>query len=606
MEQYIKINAIDEDKNLLGAFKVSIDYGGFINLSKDSCDKEISIGNLILYNVPVVEYFDNRTPIQYYKNSNFNANVLLLEEHRYTVEFESKSSDLDVFYSLKNTRNSPIELFPNTDLGFLNFGSYVGKTFLDILNTKDNKILYKYPIEVRSRKINYSKDYATMIGDLSRFSSGLIYELSSPVYQSLKVGSSNKTPYEDFMLLEYLFEDENLPSTVEYLSRNLYTLLEETTDEVPTSLASNVGPDELIDVFSNSENLEKIENYDGSIWSKTKGYVPLKIKELKYVDSIDVPENRFYKNFLLFIDDLIDDLLEKVEEGYVADKLHEYKETLSYYLSARYFRDISPMDYPPLNSQVLQKKEGYRDILEYYLLFEFGFKLNWDEVVEDFRGYEKKVYRLYEYWCYFELLDVISQLTNQEITFEDLFALDDKNLNISLKEGVIKNFELNLSDLIDVESLSLDNNIDSVELDGFYDDLPISIDLMYNKTFKKDSDYYSYSVKLRPDYTLSINFAQRTFLIHFDAKYKLDIRSEDYKTQDIVKMHSYKDAIEDTMAAYVLYPGREKEIFYERKGALESVGAFPLNPRDDRKNKKDLLKFISDFILDLVNLNQNF
>ena len=229
--------------------------------------------------------------------------------------------------------------------------------------------------------------------------------------------------------------------------------------------------------------------------------------------------------------------------------------------------------------------------------------MNWDEVVEDFRGYEKKVYRLYEYWCYFELLDVISQLTNQEITFEDLFALDDKNLNISLKEGVIKNFELNLSDLIDVESLSLDNNIDSVELEGFYDDLPISIDLMYNKTFKKDSDYYSYSVKLRPDYTLSINFAQRTFLIHFDAKYKLDIRSEDYKTQDIVKMHSYKDAIEDTMAAYVLYPGREKEIFYERKGALESVGAFPLNPRDDRKNKKDLLKFISDFILDLVNLN---
>ena len=292
-----------------------------------------------------------------------------------------------------------------------------------------------------------------------------------------------------------------------------------------------------------------------------------------------------------------------MEEGYVTDKLKEYKETLSYYLSARYFLDISPMDYPPLNSQVLQKKEGYRDILEYFLLFEFGFKLNWDEVVEDFRGYEKKVYRLYEYWCYFELLDVIGKLTDMEISFEDLFDVDDKKLNISLKEGVIKSFDLNLSDLIDVESLSLDNNIDSVELDGFIDDLEISIDLMYNKTFKKDSDYYSYSVKLRPDYTLKINFAEKTFLIHFDAKYKLDIKSEDYKNQDVVKMHSYKDAIEDTIAAYVLYPGREKEIFYEREGALESVGAFPLNPRDDRKNKKDLLEFLSDFIIDLINLN---
>ena len=53
----------------------------------------------------------------------------------------------------------------------------------------------------------------------------------------------------------------------------------------------------------------------------------------------------------------------------------------------------------------------------------------------------------------------------------------------------------------------------------------------------------------------------------------------------------------------MLYPGREKEIFYEREGALESVGAFPLNPRDDRKNKKDLLEFLSNFILDLINLN---
>ena len=98
---------------------------------------------------------------------------------------------------------------------------------------------------------------------------------------------------------------------------------------------------------------------------------------------------------------------------------------------------------------------------------------------------------------------------------------------------------------------------------------------------------------------MSISFAEKTFLIHFDAKYKLDIKSEDYKNQDVVKMHSYKDAI----AAYVLYPGREKEIFYEKEGALESVGAFPLNPRDDRKNKKDLLEFLANFILDLINLN---
>ncbi len=580
MEQSIQIKAIDLDDNQLGTFTISIDYDGFVS---DGVSGELD--NLILNNVPIVEIFDNRTPIQYYRNESFNANLLLLEDYEYAIEFESSSDlDLDVYYSLKNRKNSPLKLFPKTDAGFLNFGSYVGKTFIDIYSS--SKLLFRYPIEVRSRKLDYGRDYATMIGDLSRFSSGLIYELDSPVYQSLEIGDANKTPYEDFMLLEYLFEDENLPSTVEYLSRNLYTLLEETREEVPSSLASNVDPSGLVEVFSNSDNLEPLDGFDDdSIWSRTNGYVPVKINETKYVDHIDTPENRFYKNFLFFIDDLIDDLIKRIDEGYCLDKLYVYKQTLSYYLSARYFLDISPMDYPPLNSQVLQKREGYRNILEYYLLFEFGFKLNWNEVVEDFRGYEKKVYRLYEYWCYFELLDIIGELTDTEIAFDDLF--DEKDFNISLKEGLIKSFEMSL-DLI------------SSDYSHSTDELDIKVDLMYNKTFNQGSEFDSYSVDLRPDYTLSIHINDKDYLVHFDAKYKLNIEDESYKNQDIVKMHSYKDAIRDTIAAYVLYPGSKRDIFYEKKGYLESVGAFPLSPSEDRENKKELLDYIKRIIVDLI------
>ena len=658
INQYIKIKAIGDDNNHLGTFKVSIDYpvpidylseddfddytydeaseegyvddeytsgirvGGDVSedsnddvltdyrvfkdyLHKENFNKEVPIDNLILYNVPIVKGFNNkkpikRSPIQYYENDNFNANILLLEEKRYYIEFDSNCDDsLEVYHNLKHTKNSPIQLPPNTNSGFLQFRSYVGKTFLDLYDSNEGKNLYKCPIEIRSRKINYRKDYATMIADLSRFSSGLVYELSSPVFQSLKRDSNDKTAYEDFMLLEYLFEDENLPATVEYLSKNLYTLLEETKEEVPTSFAFNVGPNELIDVFSNGKNLEKVD--DNLIWSKTKGYAPLFVKETKYVDYIDVPENRFYKNFLLFIDALINNLITKIDVGYALDKLYEYKETLSYFLSARYFLDISPMHYPPLNSQVLQKKEGYRDILEYYILFEFAYKFNWGEVIDDFKGYEKKVYRLYEFWCYFELLNVVEEITNTKISFENLFNIDDKKLNISLEEGSIKSFKISYNDLIRKAILYLDNSFGFTELD---EDLPISIDLMYNKEFDKgaDKNYYSYSVKLRPDYTLSIKFNEKTYLIHFDAKYKIDINSEEYKNQDIVKMHSYKDAIKDTLAAYVLYPGKQSQIFPEKENSLKSVGAFPLNPNKEyRENdEKALLKFILKFILDLV------
>ena len=107
--------------------------------------------------------------------------------------------------------------------------------------------------------------------------------------QLLVADIRDKSSYEEFMLLEYLFRDENLPSTIEYLSRNLYSALTSTKEEVPTSFASNVSPNDLIDVFSNSDNLTKTDDANSIWYKKTKGHIPLKINETKYIDNIDVP-----------------------------------------------------------------------------------------------------------------------------------------------------------------------------------------------------------------------------------------------------------------------------------------------------------------------------
>ena len=54
------------------------------------------------------------------------------------------------------------------------------------------------------------------------------------------------------------------------------------------------------------------------------------------------------------------------------------------------------MDYVPFNSQILQKKEGYREIFHYFLMLEFSFRLSWDEINNQFKGFEKKLSELYE------------------------------------------------------------------------------------------------------------------------------------------------------------------------------------------------------------------
>ena len=214
-------------------------------------------------------------------------------------------------------------------------------------------------------------------------------------------------------------------------------------------------------------------------------------------------------------------------------------------------------------------------------MFELGFKLKWDEVTDVFKGNEKKVFELYEYWCYFELADMISNICDSTIDFNDIFSLSEDNMTISLREGIVKKFFFNA-------------NYDSIR-----------IDLLYNKTFRKSkfSDYNSYSVNLRPDYSLVIHIGEERYIIHFDAKYKLNINEESFKNEDVVKMHAYKDAIADTIGAYVLYPGEKKRLYHEDEMKLKSVGAFPLNPGKTSDNRKELVDFIHNKILDLSDLN---
>ena len=61
------------------------------------------------------------------------------------------------------------------------------------------------------------------------------------------------------------------------------------------------------------------------------------------------------------------------------------------------------MEYTPLNSQI-SKKRGISNILKYFLSLELSFRLLWMNITENFKGYERKLSELYEYWCYFKLV----------------------------------------------------------------------------------------------------------------------------------------------------------------------------------------------------------
>ena len=608
IEQKVIIQLTDENSNEFGVLSViAVNY--FTDESKCNISDSVALSN-----VPLVDEPDNLTPIQYWQNPSSNfANLMFLEETEYQILFESSDVDAtyNVLYSLTKMNDKHFKEF-RFDLGdnnrykvagTLNFRSYVGKSFLDVRKDGINSI--KIPIEVRSKKIDYFNQYSSMIADLSQQALSLIFEVNSPLYQEFELDSRPKeTLYEDFMFLEYLFRQDNLPSIFEYLSKNLHSRLKNHVETVPISFASNINQNALKNIVTKPNKLFKTDS-DLEISKKLNGYLPYEIEQIKHEDVIDIPENRFFKYFLELIQSLVEKLLTNSKEGYINDKLLYFRDEIEYYLSNKFFNHISAMDYVPFNSQILQKKEGYREIFHYFLMLEFSFCLRWDEVNDQFKGFEKKLSELYEYWCYFKLLKVLNDLSINKINFEDVFEINKDNWSISIKKGVksVKHFKLNLRGQ------------------------DIKIDLFYNLRFSDKSQYKSYSLAFRPDYTLLVSIGGETHYIHFDAKYRSELEIGDFyskiktgkeldeeidkrdseeekdyifKDGDIYKMHTYKDSILKTEGSYVLYPGSVTKRFNESELIIPSVGAFSLTPGNDDVEEDNLEVFIKKVLKTLL------
>ena len=610
IEQKVIIYLKDEFSQDIGTLTVSsIDY------SKVS-ESLHHVDSLVLENVDLVDEVDNVTPIQYYnKKSPQFANVMLLEETEYQILFESDDVDAtyDVLFSLNRINENHFKKFrfalgDNNKFKFagtLNFRSYVGKSFLDV--KKDNRKSLSIPIEVRSKKIDYFNQYSSMIADLSQHALSLIFEINSPLYQKFELINERKiTYYEDFMFLEYLFRHDNLPSIFEYISKNLHSKLINYDENIPISLACNLNSYSLYNIVSKPNKLFKT-NSSIKMVEKLNGYLPYTINQIKHEESINTPENQFLKYFFKMLQTLIEKLLSISKKGYIQDKLKYFDEEISYYLSSRFFNHISNMEYVPFNSQILQKKEGYRDIFQYFLMLEFSFRLSWNELNSKFKGFEKKLFELYEYWCYFKILKILNDLSITKINFEEVFELNKSGWEVKIIKGKrsLKRFKLNI------------HGCDVV------------IDLFYNLTFTDKSDYKSYSLAFKPDYTMLINTGVNHHFIHFDAKYRSELEIIDFyekigeksnsqieneidkrdsleekeyvfKDADIYKMHTYKDSILLSSGAYVLYPGNKSKYFLQEDLIVPSVGAFSLSPGNTEVEEDNLARFIKTIIETLL------
>ncbi|UKA05821.1 hypothetical protein IHC92_11900 [Photobacterium damselae subsp. damselae] len=157
---------------------------------------------------------------------------------------------------------------------------------------------------------------------------------------------------------------------------------------------------------------------------------------------------------------------------------------------------------------------------------------------------------LYEYYCFLRLLDefeVEPQVIKGLIKKDLAGWIIDKSLFISIGD-----------------------------LNGF------ACTLTFQKSFSLKKG--SYSQTYEPDYTLTMKSEDRTYYLHFDAKYKTN--EGRVKKEDIDKMHTYTHAIKNTIGSVVLFPGNQDCIY---KCSSSNVGALFFTPCENRIDFKHKL-----------------
>ena len=537
----------------------------------------------------------------------------------YSYEYELVSNDHHIYqFSNENeiVRFSHSPRHPNA--GTLKTGIYVGALSLTIRDTELDCEVAKVEIEIKSVKAEYRTDYRKMLEDITAYYTDLVLMQGSPVTQKLEI--DNETPqqtlYQRYAFVRSIVESTTFQEAIHKIIANPVRKWEETIVE---RNVSNVKRLTRRNMHQITTARDRIPVHNGEELGLPYGLnsVPRKLTVAYKRDSLDNQENQFIKFVLRSFCSFCSELRSKKNANdRLKAEIDKTMDILNGHLNTIFFKQISMPSQLNLNSPVLQRKEGYREILQAWLMFDLAAKLSWKGGDNVYEAGKRNVAVLYEYWVFFKLMEVIGRVFEiNPVSVNRLVKTDSDRINLEIQQGKMTMIE------------------------GLYDagNRKFNVRFYYNRTFahtQEDNEIYmsgSWTMNMRPDYTLSIwpgeismEQAEREDLIvhiHFDAKYRVnkinigednalseeeiseDLLNEKkeqeegiYKRADLLKMHAYKDAIRRTSGAYILYPGtveRQLKGFHE---IIPGLGAFCLTP----SNYDEELISLQVFLLKIV------
>jgi predicted component of viral defense system (DUF524 family) len=468
----------------------------------------------------------------------------------------------------------------------------------------------RFALEVTSSKLEYHTEFRQITEDIADFCQQLLLNWDGPT--SLKFTSdpeaAARLTLEKFLFLRSHLPPERLEELLEVIQRRPNSRLVREVSWSPTSAAGS--PDWL----RNPAMMARDWQYQAS----GGGPIPRQVLDVRKEDTVDTPANRFLKFALMEFRDLSREVLEKHPGALsLAHEARELAASLDAVLARPFFRHPGPLTRLPLDNPTLQRRDGYREILRAWLLTQAASVLAWDQNEESYGGPTRNVATLYEYWVFLQIHQILDEMECVTRDADNPKPAEDADPFLEVKDGELHIHLKRGKKTCAPFTVRLGTGV------------VLRLHLYYERVFQLETEATgasSYSRQFKPDYTLAVfpavyaNEAAaskegKIAYLHFDAKYRaenlkmifgddapdLDEEKDDgkstatYKRGDLLKMHTYNDAVRQTAGSYVLYPGADTEKRIQKfHEILPGVGAFVLKP--GRSECRDGLK---SFLMDV-------
>lgn len=514
------------------------------------------------------------------ENSGITMYPCFFEDESYDIFIKIKNnSNVRIYHISEEIRNN-ISQMMDCLVGSFSFKGEIGQSVFRIY--KDNNIDLELIIEVFPAKMDYMDDYQNMMNEINEEIASLAFNfLGSTQHNSTLVEVTNQTNTEFYNILKSIFDNlmKSLNKIAKSPKHSLYTY--ERIRDINKS--NRVSKNTLNYINKHPEMLSKSNK---GILINGESYLPTKIIEEKKENTIDIYENRFIKyviNSILKRLTIIENNLEdKVNKNVSSAKTYieiisKFKKQLKVHLNL-YYKHIGDIHGKTTMSLVFKMTSGYKEVFYYYNVLKKGLDLS-----EDIYSITpKKIYNLYEIWCYIKLHNIIEEL-GYKVADYGIINVKDNGLSLSLLQNQ--------------EALMTYKNEEGDE-----------VQLWYNKVYKNLP-----TTAQKPDTVLCLKNKNSTDdrVYIFDAKYRVSIKKGVVgpHEEDINVMHRYRDSIVsqfgdnhhfkyNTFGAYVMFPySNEKEYmehqFYKSIDKV-NIGGLPMLPGSYELIKKHIYTIINE------------